>query len=479
MRQRGDETMTTVSGDRQGGTREGRPERPCALLWEESFLWGVMARQALADAGLPFDFLRAEDIRTGALEGYRLLFVPGGWASNKGKALGPQGKEAIRRFVGAGGNYLGICGGAGLATRDGLGLLPVGRKPGAERVPSFSGPIRVATDDPLLLQGTESPVFHAWWPSQFRVDGADVRVIATYQEAQAGAMSADVPIEAGVAQGWASLEGRYGILLDPGRLVGEPAVVEGRFGTGRVLLSLLHFDTPGDPNGAAVLRNLWDALATGVNPRPTASRAIKGPFASADGTEISSEVRGSLAAVEAIVGDLIAEGQRLSLWQWRTPWLLGWRRGVRGLEASTLAVMTSGIRRHLEHRCPGAPGGSPCPSGFPDPAPLIAALEAIHRPLVPFVEKAKRLLALERDYLQTAILSPLTCEAEGIRRLRTALFGSGMSHGGQFKWLLDALDALLWDLERSDPVAFSPPPARADMTRGSGMEEISVRGRRK
>lgn len=87
------------------------PKRPCALLWDESFLWGVMAWRALKAAGLPFDLLRSEDIRQGALSRYRMIFVPGGWASNKISALGEGGREEIRRFVATGGSYLGICGG--------------------------------------------------------------------------------------------------------------------------------------------------------------------------------------------------------------------------------------------------------------------------------------------------------------------------------------------------------------------------------
>ncbi len=57
----------------------------------------------------------------------------------------------------------------------------------------------------------------------------------------------------GRSAGWSELEERYGIFLDPKRLKDEPAVVEGRFGQGKVILSLVHFDTPGDHNGATVL----------------------------------------------------------------------------------------------------------------------------------------------------------------------------------------------------------------------------------
>jgi len=101
------------------------PKRPCALLWDESFLWGVMAVRALREAGLPFNLLRSEEIRKDAFFRYRMIFVPGGWASNKIRTQGEGGREEILSFVAAGGSYLGICGGAGLATQNGLGFLPI------------------------------------------------------------------------------------------------------------------------------------------------------------------------------------------------------------------------------------------------------------------------------------------------------------------------------------------------------------------
>jgi hypothetical protein len=132
-------------------------KRACALLWDESLAWGLMARRALKAAGLPFDLLRAEDIRGGALSLYRMLFVPGGWASNKLSALGGRGQAEIRRFVEEGGSYLGICGGAGMVTEDGIGLLPIRRKPTAERVASFSGPVRLTLGPGAVRGWTGSP----------------------------------------------------------------------------------------------------------------------------------------------------------------------------------------------------------------------------------------------------------------------------------------------------------------------------------
>ncbi len=51
-----------------------------AFLWDESYLWGLMAFNALTHLDLPFDLIKAEDIRAGSLDNYRMLFVPGGWA---------------------------------------------------------------------------------------------------------------------------------------------------------------------------------------------------------------------------------------------------------------------------------------------------------------------------------------------------------------------------------------------------------------
>ncbi len=208
--------MASMTTDHRVCGREAIAKRSCALLWDESFLWGLMAWRALREAGLPFDLLRSEDVRGGALARYRMIFVPGGWASNKISALGDQGREEIRRFVAAGGSYLGICGGAGMATEDGLGLLPIRRKPSRERVPSFSGPILLSCDDHAIWQGIDTPVFSAWWPSQFQVTDQDVHVLARYEEAQADAFSSDVNVADGRIIGWPGLERALRDSVGPG-----------------------------------------------------------------------------------------------------------------------------------------------------------------------------------------------------------------------------------------------------------------------
>ena len=75
------------------------------IPWDESFIWGVMTYRALKEAGLSFRLVSARDIRTGALLNCAVLLVPGGWSSNKIKALGDTGAARIRQFVNEGGTY--------------------------------------------------------------------------------------------------------------------------------------------------------------------------------------------------------------------------------------------------------------------------------------------------------------------------------------------------------------------------------------
>jgi len=367
-----------------------------------------------------------------------MLYVPGGWASQKLFALEDRGQKEIRRFVEEGGSYLGICGGAGMATEDGIGLLPIRRKPTTERVPSVSGPVRLSLAGHRSWQEVDTPIFFAWWPSQFRAADQSTRVLACYEEVLPDAFSSDIPVADGCIIGWSALEGRYGILLDPARLHGEPAIMEGHFGRGKVFLSLIHFDTPGDRNGAAVLRNIWDYLAGWSSESPVRrARSRKRPLPD------SAELRDVIDGIKTAVSDLISTGSRNFLWYWRNPLLLQWRRGVRGLEYGTLAVMTEEIVKRLR-----GTGGRQAHASSLDLLRLREDISEIRNQLIPFVEKAKRLVIRERFYMNTAPLSSVECADPEINRLRLELFGSAMSHGGDFKTLIDPIDRLLFNLIR-------------------------------
>lgn len=412
---------------------QGSITKSTALLWDESYLWGLIAYNALVYAELPFDLVRASDLRNGCLDGYAALFVPGGWASNKMKALGPAGMEAVRTFVQGGGNYIGICGGAGLATMDGIGLAPVKRIPTKERVPSFSGRIRLWLSQHALWNGVTDPVFHVWWPSQFMVTGQAAHVIASYKEPMPDSFSSDLNVgDVESLGGWSELERAYRINLDPGRMLGSSAVIEAGFGKGKVLLSLVHFDTPGDSVGEVVLRNLWRYV--GVDPsdhpdhrnehQPDRSNLGKGDISCSRG------ISGLISEIANHACGLISLGERNFLWFWRNPKLLQWRRGIRGLEYCTLYVIASEIasRAHL----------------LVDRD--IPALEHILNMLAYFVPRAKRLLLLERAALQRGFMTYERCDDSEIQSLRNELFSNTKSHAGLFKELLDQMDGLLYDM---------------------------------
>lgn len=402
-----------------------------ALLWDESFLWGLMAHKALKAAGLPFKLLRSEDIKKGVLSAYKLLFVPGGWASNKAKALGAEGAAKIREFVDGGGNYVGFCGGAGLATAEGIGLLDIRRKPTKERVPSFSGRIRLNLSEHPLWKGITEPVFHAWWPSQFLPDSADLHILADYGHALPDSFSSDLNVGDTAQYGrWPDKEKEYGINLNPGRLLNDPAVVEGTYGRGKALLSLIHFDTPEDDNGGVVLKNIWNYLAgVEMSDHCAEARGCTG------GEKTGENVTGfaPLDELESAAEELISFGRRNFLWFWRNPMLLQWRRGVRGLEYCTALVMLREIAGIVRNGCV-------------DESRFAVRILRIKDLLMPFVEKSKLLLTLERHAMLNGPITYESCGNTEIQGLREELFGKAKSHGGMFKELIDEVDALLFTL---------------------------------
>ena len=427
------------------------------MLWDESFLWGVMAYKALEASGLSCDLIRAEDVRAGRLREYSLLFVPGGWASNKVKALGDGGVAEIKKFVHDGGAYVGFCGGAGLATMDGIGLLQVKRRPTKGRVPSFSGRIKLKVNDHPLWEndsdckGVHSAlrnpksemIFHAWWPSQFIVDES-VSVLATYGEAMPDSFSSDVNVGDAEAFGkWEELERLYQINLNPKRLFGEPAVIEGTFGAGKVVLSLVHFDTPDDLQGTMVLRNIWRYCGCDV---PTENLIVP-VLTKEQGSMVPPDK--VLSELEAAVNGLVDLGLRNFLWFRRNPFLLQWRRGVRGLEYCTLSVLVRELGEELRRqKSPNPQSGSGQAEGSSQKTG--EALERIKGLLVPFTEKAKRLLVRERFAMQNAHITYDRCEDQELQATRDELFSRSKSHGGLFNELIDELDRFLYT-EKTQP----------------------------
>ena len=412
-----------------------------ALFWDESFLWGLIAYETLNAVGADFDLVTAADIRAGALDSYEILFVPGGWASNKIKALRPDGVERIRSFVDDGGSYLGFCGGAGLALahENGLALAPIGRKPTNMRVPSFSGKIELrelASKHPMWDGIAEGSSFYAWWPGMFSVQEIDgIKTLACYGEPEDGSYVAD--LEVGPSVNWDKHEREYHTNLNPARIKGEPAVIETTYGDGRVLLSYLHFETPGDNLGHAVLLNMLSYLGAGKNrlskkhAPDSQAKAVPSPIAGK-----STKTVTAAQALEAAALDLIGFGETLGLWFWRNPWIIQWQRGVRGIEYCTLYIMLRKLSELVAEQSQ-------------QNQYLESALEESYPQVLSFTGNAKTLLELEVRAIRRGYITPLKSDDPEIRSLREKLFSNTKSFGGPFKDILDKIDVLVLALLRS------------------------------
>ena len=73
--------------------------------------------------------LDVNDIRAGKLKDCDVFLMPGGLTGDEYRALGPEGRETVRKYVADGGSYIGVCAGCGLAMnlkKIGLGLVNCG-----------------------------------------------------------------------------------------------------------------------------------------------------------------------------------------------------------------------------------------------------------------------------------------------------------------------------------------------------------------
>jgi phosphoribosylformylglycinamidine (FGAM) synthase-like amidotransferase family enzyme len=80
---------------------------------------GARVAEALKRSRIPFAMIHAEEIESGGLDDFAAVIFPGGHSI----ALGKKGVAEVKRFVEAGGGFLGICAGCQFAAR--IGLLRV------------------------------------------------------------------------------------------------------------------------------------------------------------------------------------------------------------------------------------------------------------------------------------------------------------------------------------------------------------------
>ncbi len=418
---------------------------PVAVFWDQSLLWGLICLESLEQLDVPFCLLSGEEVARGALDGYRVLVVPGGWASHKMAALGEGGKVRLRRFVEEGGSYLGFCGGAGLALSSppSLGLVPLERMTLAERLPSASGEVWVegVPDHPIWENLPAVLPVSIWWPSQFALkEAAESLCLAVYKAPGADFQVADIALsDVGERQvAWSKWERQYGINLDPAKLMGHPAIVEARRGKGRLILSYAHLDTPGQVWGNRLflccLRYL-DGMAAQVRKAIPVVGSRPGGATARAGVEALSCLREARDAAAA----LISFGEQHLLWNWRRPWLLNWRRGIRGLEYGTLLVVLTRLLDRMEQESAESP---------PVDDQWCQAAHQIREETASFCTLARSLLAEEKRIIRTGNLTKLGRVNAAVDRLRGELFGDRMNHGGLCRQLFDRLDQFLLQVLR-------------------------------
>jgi hypothetical protein len=239
-----------------------------------------------------------------------------------------------------------------------------------------------------------------------------------------------------------------------------------------VLLSYLHFETPGDAAGhrvllnmigylrgapadreaaskaavktrAAVGRGLWRAPAPAPASAPEAAAAIERAAAAATGPQADvAALAGSLAEAAA---QLLEFGRRNFLWFQRNDWLLQWRRGVRGIEYSTLYAMLRQLAELAGKDAAARRDDRPATGGID--SEMLARLNEL---VTSFVEDAPSLLMLERRAFGHGPLSPLMTEDPQIAALRKRLFSTTKRCGGLYREIVDLADAVLLPLLRKN-----------------------------
>ncbi len=185
------------------------------------------------------------EILAGALRQFDVVIFPGGSGSRQGKAITPRGRQAVRRFVGNGGGYVGICAGAYLAASNYAWSLRILDAKVIDRAHWKRGKAMVKVD--LTAEGRR---MLGKRPAPFDVRYANGPLLAPGERPEIPDFTALAHFRSEVAKGGAP----------KGVMINTPAMAAGRWGKGRVFVSSPHPEsTPGlDP---ALIRRavLWAA----------------------------------------------------------------------------------------------------------------------------------------------------------------------------------------------------------------------------
>lgn len=181
-----------------------------------------MARLLRSSPDVQCDFVDAADVKAGRLGGYDVLVMPGGSGYDRYLQLKEDGFEEIRKYIRGGGSYYGVCGGIALALNDPkrLRLIPYTREKTPPRG-GFSGAVKFnARAEEVLGIPPETRCFRYHdGPLPAKGDpvpGSEYEVLATFDSEVMQKGKASSPMH------------------------GMPAVIYGRYGKGRVLVTVMH-----------------------------------------------------------------------------------------------------------------------------------------------------------------------------------------------------------------------------------------------
>ncbi len=397
------------------------------IYWDESHFWGLMAIRALRTWGFDFRLVRGKEIAQGILKTAppKLLLVPGGRAKGKADRLGPEGMQAVRDYVASGGTYLGFCGGAGLALSgaNSLALCPWKRRRFSNRLQHFlSGHIHTSLNQShtLVPNSLDSDVLlPVWWPGQFEPIDDGVEILATFGQPGPDFWVADLALSSLPKGTMADWEAVYGITLRPDFILGNPCVVTGKCGKGRYILSYAHLETP-----ASTQANTWLAHLLGqiMNSRP--DQAALPAWVLTDLPTIWHDP--VLTTAREMIESTIHTGQDHLLLFWRTPWLLGWRRGIPGAGINALYAL-------ICESMASTPTKEAKAFWAKRSKAFAKNIELLHAGLTGF-------LLAER--LAMTVFHSETDAVPGLKESRELLFGPPPSAGGVYGELLADLETL-------------------------------------
>ncbi len=403
---------------------------------KDSHMWGCLFLDFLNKQSIPYKIIH--NPYENELKGVKILILPGGFASERAKGLGKEGIKAIKEYVRSGGIYFGVCGGAGLCLNEGeysLGISHLKRKKMADRVPNFSGHIKVNFTknffDIFGQKGIKKNLgLPVWWPSQFQWDESkDVKKIARYEKPLDDLWIADIPYYTLNDMDIHEVEKLYGINLDFSYIKNEPCIVMGDFGKGRYFLTYPHLETPGSKEANNLLVHIFsyflqkDFRAKQIDAIDLCSPKIKW-----DDKTFLFIFNG--------LHELILKAQENFLMCWRKKWLLGWRRGVIGLSINSILYMIC----FLLERTPSYA----CITLWQDIKEELKLL------FLNFKREFEKYIIMQREfYLKNSHRAPDRFGDKPIHKQILKLTGPFPGHGGIFKKIVVHLEKLVSALNRS------------------------------